>query len=230
MTTIDGIERGLAALRRLYADGGDVNLYRMSTDRPYVRVSGRAPRDGNQSVVAVIDLTPLGEVALPDADRSLRALGWSFGTEPTLATKSYLVASDADLTRVATDAHAALDLLHPEHLGEPLEGARFGPYADSGVLLGAILVGAILLLLGFVVGSVILFVWFRTDWEAGPAWGVAIVAAVVGAYAIPAALVTLTRGSSDRLHDAAQALQQIGSLVLPGVIAAIVLVVATIAF
>lgn len=230
LTTTHGIERGVAALRRLNANGGHVNLFRTRADRPYVRVGGRVARDSDQSVLAVIELTPLGEIALPDADRFLRQLGWAFGTEPTLATKPYVISSDADLVRIAADAHTALDFLHPDRFGEPLDGARFGHYSDSGVLLGAGLVGVILMLLGFVVGSVVLFEEFRGDWDTGPAWGAAILAVIVGAYVVPAAMVTLTTRSSDRVHDAAQAVQQIGSLVLPGLIAAIVLVVATVAF
>jgi hypothetical protein len=57
----------------------------------------------------------------------------------------------------------------------------------------------------------------------------AILAAILGSFVIPTALVKVTE-SSDRLHDAAQAVQQIGLLVLPAVIAAIVLVAATVAF
>lgn len=222
------IERGIAALRRLNANGGHVNLFRTASDRPFVRVSGRAARGTDQSLLAVIELMPLGEGALPDVERVLRQLGWSFGPEPTLATRPYVISSDADLVRVATDALTALDFVLPERFGEPLDGARFGPYADSEILMFAAMFGLILMLLGFGVGSIILFVWFPRDWETGPAWGAAIFAAIVGTYVVPATMVAVTR-SSDRLHDAAQAVQQIGSMVLPGPIAAIVLVVATVA-
>ena len=230
LTTTDGIERAVAALRRLHANGGHANLYRTATDRLYVRVSGRGARAGDQTVQAIIELNPLGEIALTDADRFLRQLGWSFETYPTLATKPYVISSDADLVRIATDAHTALDFLLPDRFGEPLDGARFGPYADSQILFWAGVLGVAMLLLGLVVGSVVLFIWFRGDWEAGPAWGAAILGVVLGAYVVPAAIVRMTTGSSDRLHDAAQAVQQIGSLVLPGLIAAIVLVVATVVF
>jgi hypothetical protein len=232
----DALEAGVAALRRLRSNGDHVVLFRPGAlgGDPSVKVAA-VKRGDHRRRSASIHRPNTKEVTWADVVVSLQSLGWSLGEptatglEPTYVARTYAIRTDADLVQIAEDAHTALDFLMPSRFGQPLEGARFGPYSDSEILLLGCILSVPLLLVGLAVGSVVLLLLFPSAWSRGPNWAAAIAAAVLGTYLVPWLLVTATK-SSDRLTDYAQAIQQVGLLVLPALIAGVVLVVASVAF
>lgn len=225
MAESERIVRGVQRLRRLVR-GGSVNLFQHPSDRFFVHVDDIGGLEGLRDIRVTIVVSQLAEVSLLEAREALEDLGWSVSADESAATRSYLVGSDGDLARIASDAHAALAALHPAGANLPLDGIRLGRYADSEYLLLGCMFSGPSLILGLVVGSIALMLWFPGDWDRGPAWIAAIGAAVIGAGVIPTVLLALS-GRSDRLHDALEFVRNLGPAFLPAVIGAIALVVAT---
>ncbi len=225
MAESEQLARGVQLLRRL-TPKGSVNLFQSPTDRFFVHVEDIGGLEGLRNARATIVVSQLAEVSLPDARVALEDLGWSVPADASPASRRYTVGSDGDLVQIASDAHAALKTLRPGGADLPLDGIRLGPYADAGYLQVGCISSGPSLILGLVVGSIALMLWFPSDWGRGPAWLAAIGAAVIGAVVIPTVLLALS-GRSDRLHDALEFVRILGLVFLPAVIGAIALVVAT---